>query len=65
MSLSDVLSALRSKYTPGERTQLRHDDTLGAVDHEGALVGHQGEVAHEDRLALDLAGLVVRELGET
>ena len=43
--------------------QLGDDDTLGAVDDEGALVGHQGEVAHEDRLALDLAGLVVGELG--
>ena len=43
--------------------ELRDDDTLGAVDDEGALVGHQREVAHEDRLALDLAGLVVRELG--
>lgn len=43
--------------------QLRHHDTLGAVDDEGALVGHEREVAHEDRLGLDLAGLVVGELG--
>ncbi len=43
--------------------ELRHDDTLGAVDDEGALVGHEREVAHEDRLGLDLAGLVVGELG--
>ena len=43
--------------------ELGDDDALGAVDDEGALVGHQREVAHEDRLALDLAGLVVHELG--
>ncbi|MBG9885526.1 hypothetical protein ABE10_02770, partial [Bacillus toyonensis] len=43
--------------------QLRDDDALGAVDDEGALAGLQGEVAHEDRLRLDLAGLVVHELG--
>ncbi len=42
--------------------ELGHDDTLGAVDDERALVGHHGEVAHEDRLALDLAGGVVGEL---
>jgi hypothetical protein len=27
------------------------------------LLGHQREVTHEDRLALDLTGLVVHELG--
>ena len=42
--------------------QLRDDDALGAVDDEGALGRHEREVAHEDRLALDLAGLVVGEL---
>lgn len=47
----------------GGTDKLRHDDTLGAVDDEGALVGHEREVAHEDRLRLDLSGLVVRELG--
>src|SRR5437899_638266 len=44
--------------------QLRHDDTLGAVDDEGALLGHHGEVAHEDLGLLDLtrvlAGLDVQ-----
>ena len=39
------------------------DDALGPVDHEGALVGHHGEVAHEDLLLLDLAGLLVDECG--
>src|SRR4051812_33211059 len=43
--------------------QLRDDDTLGAVDDERALVRHDREVAHEHRLALDLAGGVVHELG--
>ena len=41
--------------------QLRHHDTLGAVDHERALVGHHREVPHEDRLFLDLAGVGVHE----
>ena len=35
--------------------ELGDDDALGAVDDEGALVGHHGEVAHEDELLLDLA----------
>src|SRR3954468_8986990 len=43
--------------------QLRDDDALGAVDHERALARHDREVAHEHRLALDLAGGVVHELG--
>ena len=43
--------------------QLGDDDALGAVDDEGAAGRHQGEVAHEDGLGLDLAGLVVHELG--
>ena len=42
------------------------DDALGTVDDEGALVGHHGEVAHEDQLLLDLAGLLVgkADIGE-
>ena len=63
MSLSDVLSTDALEVDAGRTDQLRHDDALGAVDDEGALVGHQREVAHEDRLRLDLAGLVVHELG--
>ena len=43
--------------------QLRHDNTLGAVDDEGSLFGHQREVAHEHCLGLDFTGLVVHELG--
>ena len=41
--------------------ELRDDDALGTVDHEGAAVGHEREIAHEDKLLLDLAGLVVDE----
>ena len=48
---------------PGRAHELRHDDALGAVDHERALVGHHGEVAHEDRLLFDLAGRRVDESG--
>ena len=42
--------------------QLGDDDTLGAVDDEGALVGHHREVADEDGLGLNFAGLGVGEL---
>ena len=41
--------------------QLGHHDALGAVDDEGAALGHHGEVAHEDLLLLDLAGRLVDE----
>ena len=41
--------------------QLRDDHALGAVDDEGAAVGHHGEVAHEHRLLADLARLLVDE----
>jgi len=41
--------------------QLRHNDTLGAVDHEGALLGHHGEIAHEDGLLFDLTGMGVHK----
>ena len=42
--------------------ELGHDDALGAVDDEGALIGHEREVAHEDRLRLDLTGGEVLEV---
>ncbi len=42
--------------------ELAHDDALGAVDHERALVRHPGVVAHVDALALDLAGLLDEQL---
>ncbi len=37
--------------------QLADDHPLGAVDHEGALLGHGREVTHEDLLLLDLLDL--------
>jgi hypothetical protein len=37
----------------GRTVQLRHDHALGAVDDEGAVVGHQGHFAHVDLLFLD------------
>jgi hypothetical protein len=43
--------------------ELRDDDALGAVDDERALLGHEREVAHEHGLLLDLARVVVHELG--
>ncbi len=42
--------------------ELGNDHALGAGDDEGTLVGHQREVANENGLALNLAGLVVHEL---
>ena len=41
--------------------QLRDDDALGTVDDERTAVSHQGEVAHEDELLLDLARVGVHE----
>ena len=34
---------------------LRHDHALGAVDDEGAVIGHERHVAHVDILLLDVA----------
>ncbi|MNS41856.1 hypothetical protein D3C72_742210 [compost metagenome] len=43
----------------GRTNDLGHDDAIGAIDDEGAVVRHHGQVAHEDFLLLDLAGLLV------
>ena len=48
----------------GRTVHLRDDDALGAVDDEGAVVGHERNVAHVDILLLDVldrlgAGLLV------
>ncbi len=48
----------------GRAVHLRDDDALGAVDDEGAVVGHERDVAHVDVLLLDVldrarAGLLV------
>ena len=40
---------------------LRDHDAFCAVDDESAAVGHHGEIAHEDLLLFDLAGLLVAQ----
>ena len=45
----------------GGTHQLGNDDTLGAVDDEGAGFGHQGEISHVDVGLFDLAGDLVDE----
>ena len=59
----DLLLAVLGLHHVGARRtdELRDDDALGAVDDERAALGHPREVAHEDRLLADLAGLVVDE----
>ena len=59
----DLLLAVLGLHQVGARRahELRHDDALGAVDDERAALGHPREVAHEDRLLADLAGLAVDE----
>ena len=52
---------LRGEVHARRADELRHDDALGAIDDEGASVGHEREVAHEDELFLDFAGLLVDE----
>ncbi len=45
-----VLPRSWSKNTPGRTVQLRDDDALGAVDDEGAVLGHQRHLADVDFL---------------
>jgi len=47
----------------GGTDELGNDDPLGAVDDEGAAVGHQGEIAHEDFGLFDFAGFLVEKAG--
>jgi hypothetical protein len=61
--VAEAVALTRLEDDAGAAHQLRHDDALGAVDDEGALVGHRGQVAHEDRLLLDLTGVAVHEPG--
>src|SRR5215211_3595229 len=57
-----LLAVLRLHHVgAGAPHQLRDDHALGAVDDERAPVRHPGEVAHEDGLLADLAGLAVLE----
>ena len=59
----DLLLRILGLHQVGARgtDELRDDHALGAVDDEGAAVRHPREVAHEDRLLADLAGLAVDE----
>jgi len=43
----------------GGADDLADHHALGAVDDEGAAMGHQGEIAHEDLLLLDFARLLI------
>ena len=57
-----LFGVLRRHHVGARRThELGDDDALGAVDDEGAALGHPREVAHEDGLLADLAGLLVLE----
>ena len=59
----DLLLAVLGLHHVGARRadELGDDDALGAVDDERAAVGHPREIAHEDGLLADLAGLAVLE----
>ena len=45
----------------GAADDLRNNNAFSAVDHKSAAVGHEREIAHEDLLILDLAGLLVEQ----
>src|SRR3546814_9769508 len=49
------LAAVMVEEHAGAAVHLRDDDALGAVDHEGAVTGHERHVAHVDVLLLDVA----------
>ena len=59
----DLLRRVLRLHQVGARRadELRDDDALGAVDDEGADLGHHREVAHEDGLLADLARVLVDE----
>ena len=50
---------LVAEVNAGASDDLGDNDTLCAVDDEGAAVGHEREIAHEDLLLLDLVRLLV------
>ena len=59
----DLLGRVLRREQVGARRahELRDDHALGAVDDEGAPLGHAREVAHEDALLADLARRLVDE----
>src|SRR5882762_4353962 len=54
---------LRVEEGARRSVQLRDDDALGAVDDEGAVLGHQRDVAEVDLLLLDVADGLDARLG--
>ena len=60
---SQVVRLVRSAgiVHAGGTDDLGDDDPLSAVDDEGAGIGHDGEISHEDLLLLDLLGLLVAQ----
>ncbi len=54
LPLEWVLPLSWSKKTPGLTVHLGDDHALGAVDDEGAVLGHERDVAHIDVLFLDV-----------
>src|SRR4029077_2908980 len=59
----DLLLAVLGLHHVGARRthELGHHDPLGAVDDEGAALGHPREITHEHRLLADLTGFPVDE----
>ena len=57
----DLLVLAGLEEHAGRTHELGDHDALGAVDDEGPLLGHDREVAHEDGLLFDLAGLGVKK----
>ena len=61
--VAETEALARLEDDTGAADELRHDDSLGAVDDEGALLGHHREVAHEHGLLFDLTRVAVHEPG--
>src|SRR5699024_12570867 len=45
----------------GGTNELRNNDALSSIDDESTARGHEREIAHEHRLALNFAGVVVNK----
>ena len=58
--LARLVVALAEIHARGT-DELRDDNTLGAVDDEGAGIRHERKIAHEDLLLLHFAGLLVQQ----
>ena len=61
--VAQAVALARLEDHAGAAHELRHDDALGAVDDERALLGHRRKVAHEHGLLFDLARVAVHEPG--